>query len=500
MPAVNALRDSHHMTAIKLPADDDHRIHVSFRLILQWIWQEAFTVPQVKSGRRIKRMRHDSVKEPLLNETQVINSIRQHAYPLKYAEDLQPLYDLIAEAKVVMLGEASHGTHEYYTWRAMITKKLIEEKGFSFVAVEGDWPDCYRLNRYVKGYETESKNAFQVLHKFNRWPTWMWANWETVAFTEWMRKNNDTLPANRKTGFYGLDVYSLWESMEYIMQYLRKTDPAAFKIAQNAYSCFEPYQTDEGHAYAHASRFVPKLCETEVVNLLKEIRQKMPLYNTDHENVFSAEQNALVTVNAERYYRAMIDGGPDSWNIRDQHMADTLNRLLKFHGPKAKAIVWQHNTHIGDARATDMTLDGTFNTGQLAREKYKNNNVVLVGFGSYKGTVMAGQRWGAAMRPFQMPEAKQGSWEYFLHQAGAEDKLLIMKNFSTNKGLSENYIGHRAIGVVYNPLYERYGNYVPTVLPLRYDAFIYLDETTAVHPLHIKPDGQQVPETYPFGV
>lgn len=445
-------------------------------------------------------MRHYFEEKNPLDETGILNSINQHAQPLKNVKDLQPLLDRIGDAKIVMLGEASHGTHEYYTWRAQLSKKLIEEKGFNFIAVEGDWPDCYRLNRFIKGYDTDSKNVFKVLHEFNRWPTWMWANWEIAALGEWIHKHNTGLPANKKVGFYGLDVYSLWESMEYIMQYLQKTDPAAMKVAENAYRCFEPYRKDEGSSYAHASAFVPELCQTEVVNLLKEIQRKLPQYNTDHENVFSAEQNALVAVNAEKYYRAMIGGGPNSWNIRDQHMADTLNRLLAFHGKNAKAIVWQHNTHIGDARATDMALTGMFNTGELARKQYEDKDVVLVGFGSYRGKVMAGNSWGAPMQAMQMPDARKDSWEYLLHQAGNENKLLIMNNFSGNPQLLENHIDHRAIGVVYNPLHERYGNYVPTILPLRYDAFIYLDETTALHPLHIKPDGNQIPETYPFGV
>lgn len=445
-------------------------------------------------------MKHYLVTEAPLDEARAATAIRQYAHPLKNADDIQPLLDRIGDAKVVMLGEASHGTHEYYTWRAQISKRLIEEKGFNFIGVEGDWPDCYRLNRFIKGYDNAGGSAFKVLHQFNRWPTWMWANWEISALAEWMHKHNAGLPANKKAGFYGLDVYSLWESMEYMMQYLQKTDPAALKVAEEAYRCFEPYRKDEGRTYAYASRFVPELCQTEVVNLLKEIRRKLPQYNTDHENVFSAEQNALVMSNAEKYYRAMIEGGPNSWNIRDNHMADTLNRLLAFHGDNAKAIVWQHNTHIGDARATDMAAEGMVNTGELARTHYKNKNVVLVGFGSYEGTVMAGQSWGAPMQTMQMPQARKESWEYLLHQAGGENKLLLMNDFTGNELFMENHIGHRAIGVVYNPLHERYGNYVPTVVPLRYDAFIYLDKTKALHPLHIKPDGHQLPETYPFGV
>lgn len=438
-------------------------------------------------------------KQAIINEPEIVSAIKQWAYPLKSKADLQPLFERIGDANIVMLGEASHGTHEYYTWRAHITQKLVEEKGFNFIAVEGDWPDCYRLNRFVKGYDIENKSAFKVLHAFDRWPTWMWANWEIVALADWMQKHNTGLPANSKVGFYGLDVYSLWESMESIMQYLKKTDPAALIVAEKAFHCFEPYG-QEGISYAEASQFVPVLCQREVVELLKVIQKKMPTYNTDHENVLSAEQNALVTVNAEKYYRAMVEGGPHSWNVRDRHMAETLDRLLKFHGENAKVIVWEHNTHIGDARATDMAGEGMYNIGELARTQHHDDKVVLVGFGSYKGTVMAGRKWGAPMQLMQLPEARKASWEYLLHTAGPENKLLIMDDFAGNDALMETHVGHRAVGVVYNPEYEQYGNYVPSILPLRYDAFIYLDETKGLHPLHIQPHGQQIPETYPFGV
>lgn len=444
-------------------------------------------------------MRRYFTKEVILNEAEAVNIIRQWAYPLNNMDDLSPLFKRIGNARIVMLGEASHGTSEYYTWRAHITKKLIEEKGFNIIGVEGDWPDCYRLNRYIKNYPDAGKNAFEVLREFNRWPTWMWANWEIVALAEWLFKYNKNLAGNKKIGFYGLDVYSLWESMQSIMQYLKKTDPGALKIAEEAFRCFEPYRKDEGISYANASRFVPELCQQEVVGLLKEIQQRLPLYNTDYENVLSAEQNAVVMVNAEKYYRAMIEGGPHSWNIRDRHMADTLDRLLKFHGENSKVIVWEHNTHIGDARATDMADEGMYNIGELARLQHYEKGVVLVGFGSYKGTVMAGRSWGAGMQRMNVPAAMKRSWEYLLHKAGVQDKLLLMDDFMKDVFM-ENHMGHRAIGVVYNPEYEQYGNYVPSILPMRYDAFIYIDESHALHPLHIKPDGHQVPETYPFGV
>lgn len=443
-------------------------------------------------------MRRYFTQDITVDESATINAIKQWSYPLTSKEDLKPLFDRIGDSRIVMLGEASHGTHEYYTWRTHISRKLIEEKGFNFIAVEGDWPDCYRLNRFVKGYDMDKKTALNVLHQFNRWPTWMWANWEIAALAVWMQRHNMAIPSDKKAGFYGLDVYSLWESMESIMEYLKKTDPNALKIAEDAFRCFEPYRKDEGQAYARASMFVPPLCQDQVVKLLKEIQQKAPQYDSDYENAFSAEQNALVTVHAEKYYRAMVEGGPHSWNVRDRHMDDTLNRLLAFHGENSKAIVWEHNTHIGDARATDMVNAGMFNIGELARMQHADKGIVLVGFGSYKGSVIAGTSWGAPMQSMEVPEAKKGSWEYFLHEAGAENKLLIMDDFANHDLLMENHLGHRAIGVVYNPNNE-YGNYVPSILPLRYDAFIYLDQTSALYPLHLRPDEHQMPETYPFG-
>ncbi|HTL07463.1 MAG TPA: erythromycin esterase family protein [Chitinophagaceae bacterium] len=438
-------------------------------------------------------------KEAMPDEEKLISTLSDKATLLMSQSDLQPLFNSIGDAQLVLLGEASHGTHEYYTWRSYITQQLIKEKGFQFIAVEGDWPDCYQLNRYVKNYSNAGQSAVDVLRRFNRWPTWMWANWEIVALAEWLYKHNKSLPANKKVGFYGLDVYSLWESMDAIRQYLQRTDPSALKTAEEALHCFEPYRKDEGRAYANAARFVPELCEDEVVELLRKIQAHLPQYNTDHENVFSVQQNAYVTVNAERYYKAMVRGGAHSWNVRDSHMADTLDRLLDFHGPNSKGIIWEHNTHIGDARATDMTHEGMYNVAELVRLKHHEKGVVLVGFGSYKGEVIAGKSWGAQMKKTEMPHARKGSWEYLLHKAGTQNKLLLMQDLM-NEDFMEHHLPHRAIGVVYNPAYEQYGNYVPTILPLRYDAFIYIDKTTALHPLHIVPDGTQIPETYPFGV
>ncbi|HLO83174.1 MAG TPA: erythromycin esterase family protein, partial [Chitinophagaceae bacterium] len=377
---------------------------------------------------------------------------------------------------------------------------LIEEKGFNCIAVEGDWPDAFRVNRFIKGYETSEKNAIEVLKNFTRWPTWMWANWEMVALVNWMKEHNRSKPLNRKVGFYGLDVYSLWESMQSIMDYLEKTDPAAMRLAEEAFHCFEPYRKGEGISYGRASRFVPELCQSEVKDLLLNIRQKITSYNTDPENVFSVEQNARIAVNAEEYYRIMLEGGPHSWNLRDKHMADTLERLLEFHGPDSRIIVWAHNTHIGDARATDMVDEGMFNLGEIARIRHQQEGVVLVGFGSYQGSVIAGRSWGSEMHRIPLPPARENSWEYYLHLAGEGNKLILTEDLLNNYVMMEKHYGHRAVGVVYDPRFEEYGNYVPTIIPLRYDAFIYLNETKALFPLHIKPHGNEMPETYPFGV
>ena len=426
---------------------------------------------------------------------ELINSIKNNSHKLNNSVSLDPLLYEIGDARYILLGEASHGTHEYYTWRMAITKRLIIEKNITMIAVEGDWPDCYRLNRYVKGYANSGKSAVEVLQSFNRWPTWMWANWEMVAFAEWLKKHNSTLPNNKKVGFYGLDVYSLWESMEEITKYLEKTDPIALKSALKAVNCFEPYNLKEGFSYADNSYGISKTCKEDVVQMLTTIRQKMIHYNTDHEAVFSVEQNALIAVNAERYYHAMMGGGESTWNIRDHHMVETLNRLMKFYGENSKVAVWEHNTHIGDARATDMSKGGLVNVGQIVKEEHEKEGVIRVGFGSYEGEVLAAYDWGGETRNMTVPKAKKGSWEHLLHEMGSEDKLLFSKDYENLKTI----FGHRAIGVVYDPEYES-GNYVPSVLPERYEAFIYLDKTSSLHSLHVQPDGLQMPETYPWGV
>lgn len=434
------------------------------------------------------------------SENKIAEKLENNYSKLAESEDLDPLLDAIGDAKVVMLGEASHGTHDYYTWRSKISKRLIEEKGFDFIAVEGDWPDCYQINRFVKQYKDSGEEPLDVLKKFNRWPTWMWSNWEIAELTDWMRSHNKDKPRNEKVGFYGLDVYSLWDSLKNILDYLEKNDKQAYEAALKAWQCFEPYSGDEGHSYARATQFVPHTCQKEVVEMLVEIREKTPKFNTDPEAGFNTEQNAVVAVNAEKYYRAMIRGGSQSWNVRDRHMTETLIRLLDHHGDNSKAIIWEHNTHIGDAQYTDMKNSGMINIGQLGRERYGKENVFLVGFGSYKGSVIAGDSWGAPMERMRVPEARDNSWEAACHKVNNENKLFLSKDIEDIPELKDS-IGHRAIGVVYHPERERFGNYVPTIIPKRYDAFLHIDETKALHPL--QPEDQQealMPETYPWGL
>jgi erythromycin esterase-like protein len=412
--------------------------------------------------------------------------------------DLDQLMDRIGDAHYVLLGEASHGTHEYYTWRSQISKRLIMEKGFSFIAVEGDWPDCYQINRYIKGYSDAGANALEVMQNFNRWPTWMWANWEIVALTEWLRQHNKGLTYSKKVGFYGLDVYSLWESLDAMMNYLKKEDPQAARVVERAIQCFAPYG-EEAQEYAIATKYFSQSCREELIQVLQEVRKKSLSYDHDPEASLNTEQNAIVALNAERYYQAMVSFGSESWNIRDTHMAETLDRLVKFHGEGTKAIVWEHNTHIGDARYTDMRHENMVNVGQLAREAYGAKDVVLVGFGSYEGTVIAADTWEAPMQRMQVPPAKPSSVEAILHNDGLGDQLLLLDEPEVRERFNRK-LGHRAIGVVYHPERERFGNYVPTLLPSRYDAFIFLDKTQALHPLKMPASGHQTPETFPFGV
>lgn len=414
-----------------------------------------------------------------MSEALILSAIQKLSMPFGTKESMDSLIKQAEKARYVLMGEASHGTSDFYQVRAELSKRLIAEHGFRFIAVEGDWPSCYTFNRYIKGYPDAAVNGKEALNDFNRWPTWMWANEEILELADWMRDFNKEKPESEKVGFYGIDVYSLWESMDEILKYLGKTDRADLEAARKAFECFEPFSRDE-QSYGISASLYGEGCEEEVISLLSRLQDKWKdTQPQDQENALSAELNAMAVKGAESYYRTMIRHDSDSWNIRDRHMVSALEKLMEFYGENSRVLVWEHNTHIGDARATDMAGEGMVNVGQLLREKY-GNEVYAIGFGTYEGTVIAGRSWGAPMEEMRVPPAIKNSWEELLHRKGAEDQLLLMEQ--DDPILDEIAVGHRAIGVVYHPERER-GNYVPTVISKRYDAFIYLDHTKALRPL-----------------
>ncbi len=391
---------------------------------------------------------------------------------------LDSLTDRIGDARVVLLGEASHGNSEYYVYRFLITKKLIEERGFSFVAVEGDWPECQLINKHITRSMDSLNNAMSIMRSFKKFPSWLWSNWEMLAFIQWLRRHNAT--SRRMANFYGLDIYSLRESINRIIDFLKKEDPKSVNVAKEALKCFDPFNKKPSK---FSEPIVPLDCEKEALNLLMKIKEKVQLPD---DKGFDAVQNAFIVANAEKYYRSLITGGPESWNIRDKHMMETLERLLEVHGPDSKAIVWAHNSHVGDAKATNMPKLGMVNLGQLARQKYK---CFIVGFGSAEGEVIAANEWGEDAEVMKVPKAKEGSWESFF----SGNKIIFPeeKEFKSERG-------HRAIGVVYHPEFEQF-NYVPTRLGKRYDAFIFLERTTALHPIG-KMREIKFPDLFPWGL
>lgn len=416
----------------------------------------------------------------MLKTDQLVDQIKKYAVPFLSATELKPLVQNAGEAKYVLLGEASHGTSEYYSIRSDLTKQLIQEHGFSFVAVEGDWPACYEVNRYIKGMAPEYASAGDVLKKaFNRWPTWMWANTEIVELVDWLYNYNQS-QSGKKIGFYGLDVYSLWESLDAIVDYLEKTKSPALEKALNAIECFDPHNR-RPEKYGVAAAFYGEDCMNEVLELLQTITQNKKVDYDDPESLLNMKINGIVASNAENYYHTMITDDNESWNIRDRHMVEALHHIGEFYGSSAKGIIWEHNTHIGDARATDMANQGMVNVGQLTREKYGDHQIYAIGFGTYQGTVIAAKKWGDPPEVMTVPKSTVGSWEDALHHTGLGNQYLVFTE--ENSAVFRDIFGHRAIGVVYHPDYEQYGNYVPSRLSQRYNAFIHVDTTKAISPL-----------------
>lgn len=433
-------------------------------------------------------------------DSDLIAAIRARARTLEQTLDLTSLIDRIKDSRIVMLGEATHGTHEFYELRRLISEWLVTKHGFRFIAVEGDWPPCQAVQHYI--HAGEGKDARSVLGRFNRWPTWMWANTEILRLAEWMRSHNTRHPEERKAGFHGLDVYSLFESIEAVLELLDSINPFLARRVRARYGCFDPYREDEMR-YARSLIDFPEGCENEVVENLREIlRLRLDGFHDREDMLFDAQQNARIIAQAENFYRAMVHGNEDSWNVRDRHMMDTLEHLLAKYGPEAKGIVWAHNTHIGDYRATDMAQQGQINLGGLARERHGEQAVSLVGFGTYQGTVIASHAWDGPIEKLDVPPGRSGSYEDAFHRAlaprGLKRAMLIFDEADRTGALAEVH-GHRAIGVVYQPGRERWGCYVPTSLARRYDAFVFVDETRALDPLIQNFDQSEIPETYPVG-
>jgi erythromycin esterase-like protein len=444
-------------------------------------------------------------------QTAILNDlIREAAHPLiGDREDYDPLLAMIGESRLVLLGEASHGTHEFYRERAQITKRLITEKGFTAVAVEADWPDAYRVNRYVRG-EGADVDSVDALGGFKRFPAWMWRNADVLDFVGWLRTHNDDLPTNKpKVGFYGLDLYSLHSSMEAVLQYLDKIDPEGAARARYRYACFEHFGEDP-QAYGYAAGFgFTRSCEEEVITQLIELQRRAAEYASRDGRVaaddfFYAEQNARLVKNAEEYYRTMFRERVSSWNLRDRHMAETLHSLishLERRDGHAKIVLWAHNSHLGDARATDMGTAGELNVGQLARERH-GRDAVLIGFSTYHGTVTAASQWGGPAERKQVRPALPGSFEAAFHDANTPRFLLTLRQGgSVAAGLREPRL-ERAIGVIYLPETERVSHYFHARLSDQFDAVLHFDETRAVEPLerNAQWDTGEVPETFPSGM
>ncbi len=435
--------------------------------------------------------------------------IRDAAHPIVgAAQDYDSLLELIHDARIVLLGEASHGTHEFYRERARITQRLIEEEGFAAVAVEADWPDAYRVNRWVRG-EGPDRTALEALGGFERFPRWMWRNRDVLAFTNWLHHHNRAQPTVRRVGFYGLDLYSLFASIQEVIRFLEEVDPEAAKRARYRYSCFDAFGEDT-QAYGYAAEFgVSRSCEDQTVQQLIDLqRQAAELAKQDgmvsEDEVFYAEQNARLVKNAEEYYRTMFRGRVESWNLRDRHMAETLEALIAHLDRKrgrARVVVWEHNSHIGDARATAMGEMGEWNVGQLARERYRND-AVLVGFTTYQGTVTAASDWDATAERKQVRPGLPESFEALFHAVGVADFLLALRSdMSLGQALRETRL-ERAIGVIYRPESERVSHYFEARLPQQFDAVIHFDRTRAVEPLDRTAgwDQGEPPETFPTGL
>lgn len=419
------------------------------------------------------------------------------------ADGFGPLLDSIGDASLVLIGEASHGTHEFYRTRAELTKALVTQRGFNVIAVEADWPDAYRVNRWVRHASAEP-GAEAALGDFTRFPRWMWRNRDVVEFLQWLHAHNASKAATARTGFYGLDLYSLHASIDAVLTYLRKVDPAAAERARYRYGCFEDFGEDtQAYGYA-ASAGLSSSCEDVVVAQLVELRRRAADYASRDGRIaadeyFFAEQNARLVRNAEEYYRSMFGGHVLSWNLRDTHMMETLEALLahvRHSSGEARAVIWAHNSHLGDARATYMGDAGQLNLGQLVREKY-GRQARLIGFTTHAGTVTAASNWDEPAQRKQVRPSLPDSYERLFHDVGVPQFLLLLDDEDIRPMLSTPRL-ERAIGVIYRPDTERISHYFKAHLPEQFDALMHIDETHALEPLEAwSRDEADLPETYP---
>ncbi len=449
---------------------------------------------------------------PSTNRT-LADKVHRACHPISgAAEDYDLLLTRIDDARFVLLGEASHGTHEFYKARAEITKRLIEEKGFNAVIVEADWPDAYRVNRYVRGVNDDA-SADEALSGFRRFPQWMWRNTDVLEFVNWLRSRNDPERAEAaKVGFYGMDLYSLYTSIAEVLQYLDKADPEAAKRARFRYSCLDHFR-DDPQAYGYTAGFdIDRACEKQVVQQLLELqRKRVDLTQKDgqcaEDAYFYAEQNARLVKNAEEYYRTMFDGRESTWNLRDRHMVATIDALVRHldgrteaRGMPTRVVVWAHNSHLGDARATDMGRSGEVNVGELARERW-GRDVFNLGFTTHDGTVTAASGWDQPAQLKRVRPSLPDSWENVFHAAGVAQFYLDLHGDDEVIPLTQTLL-ERAIGVIYRPDTERISHYFDAQIADQFDAVIHYDHTTAVTPLERTPTWtlEEVPETYPFGV
>jgi protein-L-isoaspartate(D-aspartate) O-methyltransferase len=409
--------------------------------------------------------------------------------------DLAPLLERIGDARVVLLGECTHGTSEFYRMRARITRELVLRKGFTIVAAEADWPDAARIDHFIRHVDRPAPDWTA----FARFPTWMWRNREVRELVDWLRAHNRELPASAQTAFYGLDLYSLFTSIAAVLAYLDDVDPESAAVARHRYGCLSPWESDPAtYGYAALTQRY-RSCESEVVRMLQDLlAARLALTGADGDRYFDAVQNAFIVEQAERYYRLMYYGGPASWNHRDTHMFDTLNRVLEAHGSASRAVVWAHNSHVGDASATELGARGELNIGELCRRRY-GLSAYAVGFGTDHGTVAAASNWDAPMEVKAVRPSHERSYERVCHDSGVERFFLGLRaGGPLREALLEPRL-ERAIGVIYRPETEMASHYFAAHLPQQFDEYVWFDETSAIHPLESR-ELAGVPETYPFGL